>query len=81
MLEARGATYTYREYTQKPLTEAELRDLLRKLGQPASAILRKADAADAGLTGTEPEDRLIAAMAARPSLIQRPIGEIGRAHV
>lgn len=77
MLNERGVPYTYREYTKDPLTAAELRDLLGKLGLTARDVLRTRDAADAGLTGKEPDDALITAMASNPRLLQRPIGIVG----
>lgn len=73
MLDERGVTYTYRDYTKQPLDAAELRDVLDKLGVSAREVLRKRDAGPAGITGDEPEDVLIAAMAANNRLLQRPI--------
>ncbi|MCA9494187.1 MAG: arsenate reductase (glutaredoxin) [Alphaproteobacteria bacterium] len=79
MLKEREIPYTYREYRKEPLSADELRDVLRKLGLPASAVLRRNDKANAelGLTGDEPEDELIAHMATHPTLLQRPIGVVG----
>ena len=76
MLNAQGIPHTYREYTESPLTEAELRDTLAKLGLPASAVFRKREKVgkELGLTGKEPDDVLIPHMAAHPRLLQRPIG-------
>ena len=75
MLEEKKVPYRYRDYKKDPLTEAEIRGVLSKLGVPASAVLRKADAAnrELGLSGTEGDDVLIAAMASHPTLLQRPI--------
>ncbi len=44
MLDSLSVPYRYREYTREPLSEAELRDLLRKLGVGAKDILRSRDA-------------------------------------
>ncbi|MEZ4237221.1 MAG: ArsC/Spx/MgsR family protein [Myxococcota bacterium] len=77
MLDARGAAYTYREYTKDPLTEAELRDVLGKLGVGPRDVLRSADAKKAGLTGSESDAELIRLMAGNPRLLQRPIGVRG----
>ena len=79
MLNERGVAHTYREYTQEPLSEAELRDVLSKLGLPASAVFRKREKVgkELGLTGKEPDDVLIPHMAAHPRLLQRPIGVVG----
>ena len=79
MLDEKGIEYRYRDYVKNPLTEAEIRDVLQRLGLRAREVLRTKDAAfqDLGLTGDEPEDRLIAEMARRPTLLQRPIGVKG----
>ena len=77
MLKERGIDYQYREYTKEPLSEAELRDVLGKLGVPAKAVLRSRDAKKEGLTGDEGDDALIAAMAGNPNLLQRPIFVLG----
>ena len=77
MLNENGIEHTYREYTQDPLTEVELRDVLSKLGSGPKDVLRKRDANKAGLTGDEPEDVLIALMVDNPRLLQRPIGVLG----
>jgi len=79
LLNERSIPHTYREYTKEPLTEAELRDVLSKLGLPASAVFRKREKVgkELGLTGSEPDDVLIPHMAAHPTLLQRPIGVLG----
>ena len=77
MLDEHDVPYTYREYTQDPLTEAELRDVLGKLGMGPRDVLRSRDAKKAELTGDESDDALIAAMAENPRLLQRPIGVVG----
>jgi len=71
--------HTYREYTEDPLSESELRDVLTKLGLPASAVFRKREkeGKELGLKGDEPDDVLIPHMAAHPRLLQRPIGVWG----
>ena len=69
--------FVYREYTKDPLSEAEIRAVLAKLGCSASAVLRRRDAKKAGLTGAESEDDLVALMAENPRLLQRPIGIVG----
>lgn len=74
MLNEKGIEYRYREYTREPLSETEIRDVLRKLGLRARDVLRKNDL---GFTGEEPDDKLIAAMAGHPTLLQRPIGVAG----
>lgn len=77
MLDEKGIEYRYREYTQDPLSEKEIRDVLRKLGLPAKDVLRMKEAREAGFTGEESEAELIAAMARQPTLLQRPIGIAG----
>lgn len=76
MLDEKGIPYRYREYTREPLTESEIREVLRLLGVPARDLLRTRDAAYAVLTGGETEEELIRAMAEHPTLVQRPIGRL-----
>ena len=79
MLKEQGIDYEYREYTQDPLSEDELRDVLAKLGLSASDVLRKREKIrrELGLTGKEPDEVLIPHMARHPTLLQRPIGVVG----
>lgn len=79
MLKHHGIAHTYREYTQDPLSEAELRAVLSKLDLPASAVFRKREKVGKalGLTGTESDEVLVPFMAAHPTLLQRPIGVLG----
>ena len=76
MLDAKGVGYAYREYTEEPLSEAELRDVFDKLGVEPVALVRKNDKAykELGLTGKEPASKLLKLMAKHPTLLQRPIG-------
>ncbi len=71
MLNEKGIEHRYREYTREPLSETEIRDVLRKLGLRARDVLRKNDL---GFTDKQPDNVLIAGMAHRPTLLQRPIG-------
>ncbi|HQU68189.1 MAG TPA: arsenate reductase (glutaredoxin) [Albidovulum sp.] len=75
LLEAHGIRPEIRLYLQNPPTEAELRAALKALGQPALALVRQKEPAfrEAGLTETSPDEALIAAMAAHPVLIERPL--------
>lgn len=75
LLRAHGHSPEVRLYLQDPPDEAELRAALRKLGQPALALVRRHEAAfrAAGLTSDSPDDVLIAAMSAHPVLIERPL--------
>lgn len=77
MLDEKGIEYRYREYTREPLSEEEIRGVLRRLGLQARDVLRSKEAAAQGLTGGEPEAEIIAAMARHPTLLQRPIGLAG----
>ncbi len=77
MLNENSVEHTYREYTQEPLTEEELRDVLGKLKMTAREMLRGRDAKKAGLTGQETDEELIGLMAGNPRLLQRPIGVVG----
>jgi arsenate reductase len=64
--------------TREPLTEGEIREILRLLGLSARDLLRTKDPAYAtlGLAGEESDDVLIRAMAHHPTLVQRPIGRL-----
>lgn len=73
LLDERGSTYTYREYTKEPLSADEIREVLGRLGMTAREALRDRDAKKAGLSGSESDDELIALMADNPRLLQRPI--------
>ncbi len=79
MLNEHGAEFRYREYTQEPLTEDELRSVLGKLGLPASAVFRKRERVgkELGLTGQESDEVLVPLMAEHPTLLERPIGVRG----
>ncbi len=79
MLDAAGADYTVRRYLDEPPTPGELRAVLRRLDLEPWDITRTGEkvAKDLGLTAL-PRDAAhredwIAAMAAHPILIQRPI--------
>ncbi|HEV8694691.1 MAG TPA: arsenate reductase (glutaredoxin) [Lysobacter sp.] len=63
-------------YLETPPSTEELRDLLRVLALPARALLRTGEDEYAALGLDAPalsDDELIAAMAAHPRLIERPI--------
>ena len=80
LLEARGLTPTIIRYLETPPDAAQLRDLLGKLRIGARELLRTGEEeykalnlADTGLSDAQ----LIAAMAAHPKLIERPILVVG----
>jgi len=76
LLEDRGVEFEYRDYKKNPLSEVELRDLLRVLDVSARELLRPRDKAfkQLRLTGREDDETLIAHMVEHPTLLQRPIG-------
>ncbi len=78
LLEARGLTPTVVRYLETPLNAAQIKALLAKLGISARQLLRTGEdeykslnLADATLS----EAQLIAAIAAHPKLMERPILE------
>ena len=76
LLRERGADFETINYFNAPLTEADLRGLLKKLGLAAREILRKDEpvAKRLGIGKRDSsDDELIALMAKHPDLIQRPI--------
>lgn len=70
----------YREYTEAPLTVAELEQVLGRLGLQPADVLRRNDAAfkQLGLTGKESRAVLLRHMAEHPTLLQRPIAILGQ---
>lgn len=76
LLKERGAEFEAINYYETPLTETDLRSLLKKLGLAARDLLRKDEpvAKQLGIGKKEfSETELIALMAKHPDLIQRPI--------
>jgi arsenate reductase len=62
------------EYLKTPYTAAQLKTLLAQMGLPAKSIIRKKEAAAAGIDPARlSDDQLIAAMAANPIIVERPI--------
>jgi arsenate reductase (glutaredoxin) len=62
------------EYLKTPYTAAGLKTLLGQLKMPARALLRRKEAAVAGIDPAKlSEDALIAAMAKNPIIVERPI--------
>ncbi len=72
----RGFAPRIRLYLQDPPDAAELRAALVALGQPAQTLIRWKDAPE-GLSRTDPEETLIAALAKTPQLIERPFVQRG----
>lgn len=78
MLEEKNIAFEYREYKQDPLSRKELEDVLKKLGVGPRDVLRTRDANKLGLHGEETDDELLDLMAEHPTLLQRPIGVVGK---
>lgn len=80
MLEDNDVEYQYRDYKKDPLTGHEIRSILAMLEVTPAEVLRKRDRAfrELELTGTEAEAELIAVMASHPTLLERPIGIVGK---
>lgn len=76
MLRDEGIEFNYREYRKRPLSEAEIRNVLGLLGVGPREVLRRRDRAfrELGLTGDEPDGALISHLAEHPTLLERPIG-------
>ena len=74
LLRDKGVEPEIVEYLKTPYTAAQLRALLAQLNLPAKAIVRKKEAAAAGVDPAKlSEDALIAAMAKHPIIVERPI--------
>lgn len=74
LLREKGVAPEVVEYLKTPYTADQLKRLLRQLGMPASRLLRRKEAAAAGIDPARlSEDELIAAMAAHPIVVERPI--------
>lgn len=72
-LEARGCDVRVIHYLESPLSESEIRVLIRQLGIAASSLVRAPDFQRLGLAPTTNPDRMIALIALHPILMQRPI--------
>ena len=74
LLRERGVEPQIIEYLKTPPSAPELKKILGQLGMPAAKLLRKKEAAAAGIDAkTMSEDALIAAMVENPIVIERPI--------
>ncbi|MGD9617445.1 MAG: arsenate reductase (glutaredoxin) [Alphaproteobacteria bacterium] len=74
LLREKGVEPEIVEYLKTPYTETALKELLSQLGIPAKALIRKKEAAAAGIDPASlSEDALIAAMAEHPIIVERPI--------
>jgi len=74
LIEDRGITPIVIEYLKTPPSAVELTRILGLLGKRPAEILRKKEAAEAGIDPAGLDDpALIAAMVANPIAIERPI--------
>jgi arsenate reductase (glutaredoxin) len=72
LLAERGIDFERVEYHVEGLTEDELRGLVAKAGVPARELLRMREDGARELADAD-DDAVIAAMTARPELLQRPV--------
>lgn len=76
LLEEKGAELSVRRYLEDAPSLAELTAAWEALGKPPVAqMMRTKEAAfkEAGLSKDDPDESLLAAMAAHPVLIERPL--------
>ena len=74
LLRDKGVEPEIVEYLKMPYTAAQLKTLLAQLKMPAKALIRKKEAAEAGIDPARlSEDQLIAAMVKHPIIVERPI--------
>ncbi len=80
LLEERGIAFDRLDYHVDPLPREKIAELVRKTGEPASALFRKREPvyAELGLAerGVDDEEA-IDLMAEHPALMQRPVVERG----
>lgn len=79
LLEDRGAEVQLRLYLKDAPALEEIKAVQAALGVPAIAMMRTGEAVfkELGLTKDSPQEALLAAMAAHPILIERPIAIAG----
>lgn len=79
LLREKGIEPEIVEYLKTPYTVDGLKDLLGRLDMPAKALVRKKEAAAAGIDPDKlTEAALIEAMAKNPIIVERPIVVSGR---
>jgi len=80
LLNDEGIEYRYRDYRVEPLSKLELKNVFKLLKKKPKELLRRNDKAfkQLGLAGDEGDEKLIAHMAEHPTLLQRPIGIVGK---
>jgi arsenate reductase (glutaredoxin) len=79
LLREKGVEPTIIEYLKTPYTAEQLKKLLGQLKMPAKKLVRKKEAAAAGIDPEAlSEEALIEAMARNPIIVERPIVVSGR---
>ena len=76
LIREKGIEPSIIEYLKTPLSKAELKALIARMGVPVKDVVRwkqKAEVAAAGIDEASSDDTLLAAMAATPILMNRPI--------
>lgn len=74
LIEDKGIAPRVVEYLKTPPSAAELAAILAALGKTPAEIVRRKEAAEAGIDPAALDDAaLIAAMVANPAIIERPI--------
>jgi arsenate reductase (glutaredoxin) len=74
LLRDKGVEPEIVEYLKTPYTAAQLKMLLGQMKMQAKALIRKKEAAEAGIDPARlSEDQLIAAMVRHPIIVERPI--------
>ena len=78
LLQENGVEPSVRRYLDEPLSDAEIRTLLKKLNVSPIEMMRikEAEFKEQGLSKESDDETLIAAMVNTPKLIERPIAEI-----
>jgi arsenate reductase len=79
LFEENGVDWKKVNYFIEPFTERKLAGLLKKTGLKPYDVLRKAepDFKALGITAETPDAKVVKAMVEHPSIIQRPIVEVG----
>ena len=76
LLQERGIDFDRVDYHVEPLTEDEIRELVKKTGRPAHELFRAREPvyAELGLDARQPDDdEAVRLMAEHPELMQRPV--------
>lgn len=79
LLKESGIDYDKVNYFIEPLTEDKLRDLLKKANLRPFNVLRtrELEFKESGITPETPDDKVISFIIENPSVLQRPIVEVG----